>query len=144
MGRDALLIEQFGNSDFSTAATPQRTEMTGRVLEMLFGLQIGLVCRNHGPEARQISIPLEAGGSRGDAVVYAEDGRETARRPLAVRDGVAQVEDAIPGRGCLVVELDPAPWEAAQEHWRLAGGGRFQLTAPHRPPRWSTRGSAFR
>jgi len=108
MGRDALLIEQLGNDDPSVIATPQRTEITARILEMLFGLQIGMVCRNPGTETRAVSLPLVTEGGKGNAVVYAEDGREVSRR--AVVEG-RNVEVVIPPRGVLVVELKPAPWE---------------------------------
>lgn len=114
LGIDGLLVEQYGNSDVSFAATPQRTELTGRIIEMLFGLQVGLVCRNHTGQAREVSIPLLAGESRGEGALFSASGEELSRKPLDVKDGIARVEAGIPAAGVLVVELTPAPWEVSR------------------------------
>jgi len=110
LGIDSFLVEQYGNSEMYYSATPQRTDMTGRILEMLFGLEVGLVCRNHGSNAVEASIPLVANGAAGDAVIYSNDGAVLERRALRQDGDVRVVEGTLPPGACLVVEFDPPPW----------------------------------
>ncbi|MCD6405906.1 MAG: hypothetical protein J7M19_08765 [Planctomycetes bacterium] len=114
LGIDGLLVEQYGNSDISCAATPQRTDLTGRIIEMLLGLQIGLVCRNHATDDRVVSIPLLCGEGCGEKSVFTASGLEVSRKSLAARGGRALVEAVIPPQGVLVVNLAPAPWQSAK------------------------------
>jgi hypothetical protein len=108
-GIDGLIVEQYGNSDFSSTASPQRTDMSGFIMEMIFGLQIGLVCRNARSEEVRFTIPL-AGKGRGAAIVYGPDGRVAAKKPLVRSGGTLLAQGRVPPGGVLVVELDPPPW----------------------------------
>jgi hypothetical protein len=111
LGITSFLVEQYGNSEMYYSATPQRTDMTCRIVEMLFGLEIGLVCRNHGGQPREVSIPLLTAGE-GRAVVYSADGHVAGKRELKRGEGALVAEGTVPPGGCLVVELSPAPWKA--------------------------------
>ncbi|MFB3891018.1 MAG: M14 family zinc carboxypeptidase [Phycisphaerae bacterium] len=112
LGIDALTIEQYGNSDLACSTSPQRTDMTGMIFEMLVGLQVGLVCRNYGWQTTRVTIPLIVDRSRGQVRVYAADGTEIQHRPLKARESVAMIEAELPPGAGLVVELDPPPWKA--------------------------------
>jgi hypothetical protein len=141
LGFDGITIEQYGNSDVNSFSTsPQRTDVTGHIIEMLFGLQIGLLARGHNPRTTPLSVPLAVpvvrppygpahgcegrapheggalrpiltGKSRGEAVIYSADGKEIERVPLLARGGVATVEAELPPGGVLLVELNPVPWK---------------------------------
>ena len=110
LGIDGLTIEQYGNSDHSCGASPQRTEITGQIIEMLFGLQIGLVCRNHGNEPLALDIPLITAGARGEVSVCARDGERRRRTTRAAKAGMVRVAATLQPQEVLVVELDPPPW----------------------------------
>jgi hypothetical protein len=107
LGIDGLLVEQYGNNDISIAATPQRTELTCRIIEMLMGLQVGLVSRNHSLRERRVSIPVLTEGRKGRLSVYASDGSEVARGNLRADGDVGRVETTIPPGGALVVRVSP-------------------------------------
>jgi len=96
LGIDGILVEQYGNMDVSIAATPQRTELAARITEMLFGLQIGLVCRNYAGPEKHISIPLMTGGGGAEAVVWSHSGQEMSRRKFESRGDVALIEATLP------------------------------------------------
>lgn len=110
LGIDGLTIEQYGNSDTGFVTSPQRTDITGIVIEMLFGLQIGLVCRNYGSAARRVRIPLEGDGL-GRATVYGADGRELARPELRPENDRCVVETELPPAACLLVQPATPPWK---------------------------------
>ncbi len=107
LGIDGLLVEQYGNSDISIGATPQRTELTCRIIEMLMGLQIGLVSRNHSLRERQVSIPVLTEGRKARFCVHAADGSEIEGGDLRTDGDVGRVEAGIPAGGALVVRLSP-------------------------------------
>jgi hypothetical protein len=111
MGIDGITIEQYGNSDHSCSTSPVRTDITGRIIETLLGLQIGLVCRNHEGTTRRVSVPLRVGSSRGDGIVFDADGKELMRVPLQVEEEVARIDAELPPQGVLMVELGPPPWK---------------------------------
>jgi len=119
LGITSFLVEQYGNSEMYYSATPQRTDMTCRIVEMLFGLEIGLVCRNHGGQEQDVSIPVLAAG-KGTTVVHSADGRVVSRRRLKRGKEAMIAEGAIPPGGCLLVELDPAPWKGHASARRAA------------------------
>lgn len=111
LGIDGLTVEQYGNSDLSSAASPQRTEMTAQIIEMLFGLQIGLVCRNASSETMRLDVPIVAGTSRGSLAVHDAAGRCERTARLTPKGGVARVRAELPPGGTLVAELDVPPWK---------------------------------
>jgi hypothetical protein len=111
LGIDGLTVEQYGNADLFSSTSPARTDVTGHIIEMLFGLQVGIVVRNHDVRPVTLSVPLVVGESRGDVVVFDASGREISRDALVVEDGVAQVAVELAPRAWVVVELDPPPFE---------------------------------
>ncbi len=114
LGVTSFLVEQYGNSEIYHSATPQRTDMTCRIVETLFGLQTGLVCRNCGGEDVAASVPLFAPGADAEATVYSQEGREVERRPLVAIGEASLAEGVVPPGGCLVVRLESAPWKRAR------------------------------
>jgi len=78
-------------------------------MEMILGLQIGLVCRNARAQDVRYTIPL-AGKGRGAAIVYGPDGKVAGRKPLSARGGTLFAQGRVPPGGALVVELDTPPW----------------------------------
>jgi len=105
LGIDGILVEQYGNMDVSIAATPQRTELAARITEMLFGLQVGLVCRNYAGVERTVSIPLMTPGTAVEATIWSPQGEEIRRWALRSRNGVAEVEATLPEGAVLVATL---------------------------------------
>jgi hypothetical protein len=103
LGIEAILVEQVGNGDLGPFSTPQRTDLTARILEMLLGLQVGLVCRNCSGQNKRVSIPAATAGPA-EAIVYAPDGSALDKHPLRVQDGAAVAEAILPPGSCLVVE----------------------------------------
>ncbi len=115
LGIDGLTVEQYGNSDLSSAASPQRTETTAEIIEMLFGLQIGLVARNVGSAVKKIAVPIVADDAGGTVTVYDASGDAVSRGRLASHNGVALVKAAIPPEGVLVAELANPPWRRGRK-----------------------------
>ena len=106
LGIDGVLVEQYGNMDVSIAATPQRTELAARITEMLFGLQMGLVCRNYAGPERSVSIPLITGGASLEATVWSPDGEKISRWTPPAPGGVAEVEATLPEGAVLVATIE--------------------------------------
>lgn len=111
LGIEALTIEQYGSSDLSCAQTPQRTDITGQIIEMLLGLQVGLLCRNHGSAPLHLDVPLAADGAAGVARVFGPDGRERRCVALQPRGGRTDVRATLQPQDVLLAELNPPPWQ---------------------------------
>jgi hypothetical protein len=110
LGITSFLVEQYGNSEIYHSASPQRTDMTCRIFEMLLGLRAGLVCRNSSGETVNAAVPLHTRDENAEAIVYSASGEVLERRRLAPREGRAVAEGAVPPGGCLVAEPADAPW----------------------------------
>ncbi len=108
LGADGLTIEQYGNSDLNPSTSPQRTEITGRIMEMLFGLQIGLVARNWSSSPREIRLPVMGAG--GEMAVYSGVGDELRRNRTRPQGGVLMACETLEPGDVAVLELDPPPW----------------------------------
>lgn len=106
LGIRGILIEQYGNSHLGFTASPQRTDMTGFIIETLLGLEAGLVCRNARAESVDVTIPLAGPVARGraQATVYSADGAEVARGSLYRRGGAPAVEATLPPGAVLLVD----------------------------------------
>ena len=105
LGADGLTIEQYGNSDIGFSCSPQRTDMTGSILELLVGLQMGLVARNCAQETRAIRIPLAGRARERIAITYDAEGREVARRCVARAGGEGTVQGELaPGQVVVVAD----------------------------------------
>ena len=111
LGADGLTIEQYGNSDLTPSTSPQRTEITGRIIEMLFGLQIGLIARNWSAAPVEISIPVLCPDAAFEVAVYAADGEELNRASPQGSGGQGLVRTQLEAGSVAVVGVDPAPWQ---------------------------------
>ncbi len=104
LGIRSFLVEQYGNSEMYHSASPQRTDITCRILEMLFGLELGLVCRNGLTRVVEAAVPLH-GAAQGSSVVYSAAGDTVERRPLVRKGTCAIAQASIPPGGSMVVRL---------------------------------------
>ena len=82
--------------------------MTISILEMLLGLQIGLVCHNPGWETKEVSIPLAITGQRDlpEAVVYDAAGNCLSRQKVEPHGETATARATVPAGCWMVVEAE--------------------------------------